>query len=91
MAYHIRTVFEDCLHGANMQCSTILKNLHTAALRENSLPEHFTIGADNTPKETKNGTMMAFIIWLLCALSETRLWKVSVVFLMVGHTHDSLD
>ena len=29
--YHIRTVFEDCEHGSEMQISTILLNLHEVA------------------------------------------------------------
>lgn len=49
------------------------------------------IGADNTPKETKNGTVLAFKIWLLAILKETRLWSVRSCFLLVGHTHDALD
>ena len=28
---HIRTVFEDCEHGSEMQISTILLNLHEVA------------------------------------------------------------
>ena len=28
---HIRTVFEDCEHGSEMQISTILLNLHQVA------------------------------------------------------------
>lgn len=90
MSYHLRTVFEDTGHGANMQATTVLLNLHTASQKERSLPEKFHIGADNTPKETKNGTMMAFIIWLLAVLRDTRLWLIGVCFLMVGHTHDNL-
>ena len=46
-------MFEDGPHGANMQCTSILMNLHTAALMEGHLPRVLHIGADNTPKETK--------------------------------------
>ena len=41
----------DCGHGAEMQCSVILQNLHEMAMHEWHLPEEFNIGADNTPKE----------------------------------------
>ena len=66
-------------------------NLHHVAMRCGHLPEQFCIGADNTPKETKNATFMSFIIWLLCVLHETDLWMIFACFLIVGHTHDKLD
>ena len=50
---HVRTVFTDCTHGADMQSSAILQNLHQVAMREGHLPTTFIIGADNTRKETK--------------------------------------
>ena len=89
--HHVRTVFNDCSHGSEMQCSTILLNLHEVATREGHLPKVFIIGADNTRKETKNQYCMWFLAWLLCALSDTPLWSIEVVFLMVGHTHNKLD
>jgi len=73
-----------------MQCTNILENLHTAALQEGHLPEIFHIAADNTPKETKNSTVMAFIIWLLSVLMHTCLFECHVHFLMVGHTHNEV-
>lgn len=91
MRYHLRSIFEDTKHGADMQSSTILLNFHTACLLENSVPEIWRIGTDNTQKETKNSTTLNACIWMLCALRETRLWCVNLSFLMVGHTHDSLD
>ncbi len=51
---HVLTVFNDCSHGSEMQCSAILTLLHEVAMRERHLPEEFNIGADNTPKETKH-------------------------------------
>ena len=54
-----------------MQASCALMNLHHVAMRCGHLPEQFCIGADNTPKETKNATFMSFIIWLLCVLHGT--------------------
>ena len=90
-AHHVRTVFKDCEHGSEMQCSAILQNLHEVAMREGHLPEEFNVGADNTPKETKNQYTFWFLIWLLCALDGTPLRVITVVFLMVGHTHNKLD
>ena len=89
--HHVRTVFFDCSHGSEMQSSTILQNLHEVAKREGHLPQKLTIGADNTRKETKNQYCFWFLIWLLCALSDTPLKVISVVFLLVGHTHNKLD
>ncbi len=31
------------------------------------------------------------MVWLLCVLDGTVLWKISLFFLMVGHTHNTLD
>ncbi len=31
---HLRTVFEDCKHGADMQCSTVMQNFHEKVLAE---------------------------------------------------------
>ena len=89
--HHLRTVFNDTGHGAEMQCSTILQNLHDIAIHEGHLPECFTIGADNTRKETKNQITMWFLIWLLCTLQNTVLSSVEVMFLLVGHTHNKVD
>ena len=69
--HHLRTVFEDCQHGAQMQCSTLLWNLHRVATEERHLPTHWSICADNTRKETKNQYTMWFLVWLLCALDST--------------------
>ena len=89
--HHVRTLFNDCEHGAEMQCSAIVLNLHDVAMCEGHLPEALTIGADNTPKETKKQYAFWFFVWLLCALNDTPLRVINVVFLMVGHTHNKLD
>ena len=34
---------------------------------------------------------MWFIVRLLCALDSTPLWRIDVLFLLVGHTHNKLD
>ena len=88
---HVRTVFNDCGHGAEMQSSVILQNLHEVAMLEGHLPEELNIGADNTPKETKNQYTFWFLIWLLCALEDTPLKVITVMFLLVGHTHNKVD
>lgn len=90
LTHHLRTMFEDGPHGANMQCTSILQNLHTAAMLEGHLPRILHIGADNTPKETKNSTTMAFLVWLLCVLMDTPLFEFQVHFLLVGHTHNEV-
>ena len=89
--YHIRTVFEDCKHGSEMQLSTITQNFHEIALKENHLPEELVIGTDNTPKETKNKYFCWWAMWLLCVLADTPLWSIGLVCLLVGHTHDEID
>ncbi len=61
VTHHVRTVFKDCKHGTEMQSSAILQNLHEVAMKEGHLAEEFNIGADNTPKETKN----KFTCWFL--------------------------
>eukprot|EP00974_Lingulodinium_polyedra_P038264 3667900-Lingulodinium_polyedra.AAC.1 len=63
-----------------MQCSAILQNLHDAAMGEGHVPEEFNIGAGNTPKETKNQFTFGFLMWLLCALDDTPLRVISVMF-----------
>ena len=75
--HHIRTLFDDCGHGSNMQISGILMNLFDVATSEGYLPEEFSIGADNTYKETKNQYTVWFAVWLLCVLEGTPLAKVA--------------
>ena len=58
---------------------------------EHHLPTELVIGADNTANETKNKFMCWSLMWLLCVLSETKLWSVVLTFLLVGHTHDRVD
>ena len=36
--HHLRTVFDDCQHGAEMQRNTLLLNLHRVAMEEGHLP-----------------------------------------------------
>ena len=74
-----------------MQSSCLLWNLHQTAMEEGHLPKHWSIGADNTRKETKHQITMWMLVWLLCVLEDTPLWMIDVVFLIVGHTHNKLD
>ena len=74
------------MHGAEMQSSSLLLNLHQVAMKEGHLPKHWSIGADNTRKETNNQSCGYSALW------RTRpLWMIDVIFLMVGHTHNKLD
>jgi hypothetical protein len=86
----IRSVFQNVSQGASMQCSCVLLNLHEAASAEQALPETLHLSFDNTSKESKNNTFLAFIIHTLIVLKNTRLSCVRMHMLMVGHTHDSL-
>ena len=52
---------------------------------------HWSICAENTRKETNKQYTMWFIVWLLCAVDSTPLWRIDVLLLLVGHTHNKLD
>ena len=60
--HHLRTVFDDCSHGSEMQSSTLLLNLHRVAMAEGHLPRQWSICADNTRKETNIQITMRFIV-----------------------------
>ena len=66
MQVHVRTMFDDVDHGSEMQMSTFLLNLHETVLLEKRVPEELYLGADNTPKETKNKYGCWWCMWLLC-------------------------
>ena len=91
--HHVRTLFDDCGKGSEMQFSTILLNLFEVFSTEGRVPEEFYVGADNTYKETKNQYVLWAFVWLLCLCTVLGLplVKITLVFLMVGHTHDALD
>jgi len=90
---HMRTIFEDIEHGSEMQMSTFLLNFHEAVLLERRLPEELYLGADNTPKETKNKYGCWWCMWLLCLMlmNNVPLHSICMMFLLVGHTHDDID
>ena len=90
--HHLRTMFQDCKHGSEMQSSTFLLNVWETAMKEGHLCEELIIHTDNTAKETKNNTMMRMLIWLLCVLpAEAPLKSIMLAFLIVGHTHNKVD
>ena len=67
------------------------RQIHRTSLKENRLPNTLYIEADNTPKETKNGTVLCWGIWLLASLRSTNLKALEFQFPLVGHTHGGLD
>eukprot|EP00435_Cladocopium_sp_Y103_P018903 s434_g4.t1 len=87
----ITTTLENASHGASSQATMLTRQLHRTALKEGKLPSCLYIGADNTPKETKNGTVISWAIWLLSCLRETNLTAIEFQYPLVGHTHGSLD
>ena len=87
----LRSVFQDMTGGSETQCSIVLTNLLHIATKEGRLPTEVIMNPDNTPKESKNKIMLWFQIWLLCVLRDTCFYSFSSVFLIVGHTHNSLD
>ena len=89
--HHIRTVYDDCRHGADMQASILTKNFHDAATGAQRIPSKWFIGADNTPKETKNRTILWWACWMLAIIAPTSLSIIGLWFLIVGHTHNDLD
>lgn len=72
----LTTTFEDHPHGANMQSTILTRQLHRTACKEGKLPSTLFIGADNTPKETKNSTNVSWGIWLLASLRGTALREI---------------
>jgi len=75
----IATMLEDCKQGSETQASLVLARLHAAACGSGRMPEKLYIGADNTPKETKNTTFVVFLVWLLCCMGrKTSLHEVQL-------------
>ena len=88
--YLVRTVVNDFEHGSEMQRSTFLHRLHQVAMEVGHSPTHWSIGADNTGKETHMHITLWLLIWLLCALESTPLWMIDALFVLVSHTHRHL-
>ena len=86
-------MFDDCEHGSEMQMSTFLLNFHEAVVLEQRIPEELYLGADNTPKETKNNIGCWWCMWLLCIMliNNLPLHSIMMMYLLVGHTHDDID
>ena len=74
-----------------MQSTILTRQLHRTACKEGKLPSTLFIGADNTPKETKNSTNVSWGIWLLASLRGTALREIQWQYPLVGHTHGGLD
>ena len=70
---HVRSIFDDCEHGSEMQFSTLILNFWEKVKAEHHVPEEWAIGADNTPKETNNKYVCWGLIWLLCVMIDTPL------------------
>ena len=87
----IWTLYEDSKHGGNCQSSLLFAAFHRQVCNSQCVPESWVISADNTVKETKNGMTFTFFLWMLCALSNTRFWRVRTVYKLVGHTHSHVD
>ena len=88
---HIYTIFEDYQHGSNMVCSLLITMLLEFTAKFGTVPRRFFIGADNTPKETKNTIVLFCAVWLLSHLYMTELVVIEFGFLLVGHTHNIVD
>ena len=85
------STLENTSHGANSQATMLTRQLHRTSLKEHRLPNTLFVGADNTPKETKNGTVICWGIWLLASLRTTNLRALEFQYPLVGHTHGGLD
>ena len=81
----------DSKHGGNMQASLLFMNLHKKIVATGIVPEALVLSADNTPKETKNSIVYTWMVWLLCCLSNTKLYRIRTVYKLVGHTHSHCD
>ena len=51
----------------------LTRQLHRTSQKEGRLPRTLYIGADNTPKETKNSTTAVWAVFMLAALQDTSL------------------
>ncbi|CAL1140571.1 unnamed protein product [Cladocopium goreaui] len=67
----------DSKHGANMQGSLLFQAFHRKVM--------------DTGVETKNSIVYSACVWLLCALHQTRFWRIRTVYKLVGHTHSHCD
>ena len=67
------TTLENASHGTDSQATMLTRQIHRTAAKEGRLPNCLYIGADNTPKETKNTTVICWAIFLLASLRDTAL------------------
>ena len=85
------TTLENAKHGASSQSTILTRQLHRTSQKEGRLPRTLYIGADNTPKETKNSTTAVWAVFMLAALQDTSLERIEFQYPLVGHTHGNLD
>lgn len=79
-----------CKHGANVTCTLLLRSLslYKEQYEGKPWPEVLFLQLDNTGKENKCDTVLAFCCWLV----EAGVFQeVRVAFLPVGHTHVRID
>ena len=69
----LTTTLENASHGTDSQATMLTRQIHRTAAKEGRLPNCLYIGADNTPKETKNTTVICWAIFLLASLRDTAL------------------
>jgi hypothetical protein len=75
-------------HWPTESCQDAVGSLSSGSLSFKPLPKHLTLQLDNSPKDNKNQTMLAFGSDLVArGVFET----VTFFFLMVGHTHEDID
>lgn len=87
----VYTILEDQVQGSDMIASLMVDVLEESSKVRGCLPRRLFIKADNTAKETKNTILIFAAVWLLIQLKGTRLEVIEFGYLIVGHTHDSLD
>ena len=76
-----------------MQMNTFLLNFHETVLLEKRVSEELYLGADNTPKETKNKYGCWWCMWLISVMLINNVppHSIWIVSLFMGHTHDDID
>ena len=80
------TTLENAKHVASSQSTILTRQLHRTSQKEGRLPRTLYIGADNTPKETKNSTTAVWAVFMLAALQDTSLEHIEFQYPLVGHS-----
>ena len=74
--------------GANLTCTAIYHTLKAYYDKYGHFPPKLHVQVDNTCKDNKNNTVMAFMALLV---QQAIFTEVEMHFLLVGHTHIDLD